>query len=69
MAFYVPIVDAQFSRQWYFTPSEQVLQYAIYWVSLILHSHVNSYILYGDNDISIPWLKEKIETTGIFQVE
>lgn len=28
-----------------------------------------SYIFYGDNDISIPWLKEKIESTGIFQIE
>ena len=24
-----------------------------------------SYIFYEDNDISIPWLKEKIESTGI----
>ena len=28
-----------------------------------------SYIFYGDNDISIPWLKEKIESTGIFHIE
>ena len=28
-----------------------------------------SYIFYGDNDSSIPWLKEKIESTGIFQIE
>ena len=27
------------------------------------------YIFYGDNDISIPWLKEKIESTGIFHIE
>ena len=24
-----------------------------------------SYIFYGDNDISSPWLKEKMESTGI----
>ena len=28
-----------------------------------------SYIFYGDNDISIPWLKEKIESTGICHIE
>ena len=28
-----------------------------------------SYIFYGDNDISIPWLREKIESAGIFHIE
>ena len=28
-----------------------------------------SYIFYGDNDISIPWLREKMESTGIFHFE
>ena len=28
-----------------------------------------SNIFYGDNDISIPWLREKIESTAIFHVE
>ena len=27
-----------------------------------------SYIFYGDNDISIPWLREKMETTGVFHI-
>ena len=28
-----------------------------------------NYIFFGDNDTSIPWLREKIESTGLFHVE
>ena len=28
-----------------------------------------SCIFYGDHDISIPWLREKMESTGIFHIE
>lgn len=27
-----------------------------------------SYIFYGDSDISIPWLREKMESTGVFYI-
>ena len=27
-----------------------------------------SYIFDGDSDISIPWLREKMESTGVFHI-